>query len=52
MNIITLKTVDQNSFYTLDNYQIPLYKLKLKYPQNECSAYQCLVCNKVHIGKI
>jgi len=37
--------------YTLDNYQEPLYKLKLRYPQNECSAYECPVCNNIHIGK-
>ena len=37
--------------YTLNNYQIPLYKLKLQYPQNECSAYECPICNNIHIGK-
>jgi hypothetical protein len=37
--------------YTLDNYKEPLYKLKLQYPQNECSAYKCPICNNIHIGK-
>ena len=37
--------------YRLDNYQIPLYKLRLKYPDSVCSAYSCPTCQKIHIGK-
>jgi len=37
--------------YRLDNYQIPLYKLRLKYPDSACSVYKCPICQKIHIGK-
>lgn len=37
--------------YSLDNYQIPLYRLMIMYPQKKVSAYKCKVCNQIHIGK-
>ena len=37
--------------YRLDNYQIPLYRLRFKYPDSVCSAYKCPSCQKIHIGK-
>lgn len=37
--------------YTPNSYQEPLFKLKLRYPQSKCAAYQCPICMSIHIGK-
>lgn len=33
-------------------WQVPLYSLKIKYPDKKFQAYVCPECGKVHIGKI
>lgn len=38
--------------YTEKTFTVPLFRLKMKYPDKEFNAYVCDVCGSIHIGKI
>lgn len=37
--------------YSDTNYHDALYRLMVLYPDHDCKAYRCPVCNHIHIGK-
>lgn len=37
--------------YEADEYHAALFRLKVKYPEHNFVAYQCPLCEKIHIGK-
>lgn len=45
-------TGENKKCFEKDGFQIALYYLKKKFPLYKCTAYNCLVCGKIHLGKV